>query len=144
MNCTSHPILIGLSNKEEWDRQGTSIWHERETGEMHTGFRPEDLMERHHLEDLCVDGRIILQWIFKKWNGEAWTGLIWFRIRTVEGGAFECSNDLTGSIKCGNFLTSWGTVSFLGRALFHRVSRLWLAYFLHKFCLSSFFKIIKH
>jgi hypothetical protein len=26
------------------------------------------------LEDLGLDGRIILNWIFKKWNGEAWTG----------------------------------------------------------------------
>jgi hypothetical protein len=25
------------------------------------------------------DGRIILKWIFKKQNGEAWTGLIWLR-----------------------------------------------------------------
>jgi hypothetical protein len=25
------------------------------------------------LEDLGVDGRIILKWIFSKWNGEAWT-----------------------------------------------------------------------
>jgi hypothetical protein len=24
----------------------------------------------------------ILKWIFKKWNGEAWTGLIWFRTGT--------------------------------------------------------------
>jgi len=32
-----------------------------------------------HLEDAGVDGRIILRWIFKRWN-EAWPGLIWFRI----------------------------------------------------------------
>ena len=39
---------------------------------------------KNHLEDLCVDGRI-LKWIFKKWDGEAWTGLIWLRIGTGGG-----------------------------------------------------------
>jgi hypothetical protein len=34
-----------------------------------------DLREGH-MEDPRVDGRIILKWIFNKWNGRAWTGLI--------------------------------------------------------------------
>jgi hypothetical protein len=33
------------------------------------------------LEHPGVDGRIILRWIFMKWDG-AWTGLIWLRIVT--------------------------------------------------------------
>jgi hypothetical protein len=36
----------------------------------------------YHLEDPDVDGRIILRWIFKKWDVEAWTGSNWLRVRT--------------------------------------------------------------
>ena len=37
-------------------------------------------MERNHLEDLNVDGIIILRWILKQWDGEAWTGLNWLKM----------------------------------------------------------------
>jgi hypothetical protein len=56
--------------------------HAWETGEVHGEIWSGDLSERDHLEDLGADGRIVLIWIFKKLDGEAWTGLIWLRIGT--------------------------------------------------------------
>jgi hypothetical protein len=32
--------------------------------------------------DPSVDGRIILEWIFRKWDVGVWTGLGWLRIET--------------------------------------------------------------
>jgi hypothetical protein len=38
-------------------------------GEAHEGFCWENLREGDHLEDPGVDGRIMLKWIFEKWEG---------------------------------------------------------------------------
>jgi len=38
-------------------------------GEVHTGFWWGNLTERGHLEDLDIDGRTIIKWIFKKLDG---------------------------------------------------------------------------
>ena len=35
---------------------------------------------KNHLEDQGVDGRIILRWIFRKWNVRVWAGSMWLRI----------------------------------------------------------------
>jgi hypothetical protein len=39
-------------------------------------------MEKDHLIDLGVDARIILEWICKKWDEQAWTEMFWLRIQT--------------------------------------------------------------
>jgi hypothetical protein len=43
------------------------------------------------LEVQDIDGKIILKWTYEKWEEEAWTGLIWFRVGRGKG---DC--------KCGN------------------------------------------
>jgi hypothetical protein len=46
------------------------------------GFGEEKLRERDRWRDPGVNGRIILGWIFKKWDVGVRTGLGWLRIRT--------------------------------------------------------------
>jgi hypothetical protein len=61
------------------------------------------LREGDYWGDPDVDGRIILRWIFRKWEGVVGTGWSWLRIGTggerlwVRGGTF-------GFRKCGEFL----------------------------------------
>jgi hypothetical protein len=57
-----------------------------------------DLRERDHLEDQGAEWKMILKCIFIKWGGEAWTGLIWLRIKRVAG-TCECGDEPSGSIK---------------------------------------------
>jgi len=43
------------------------------------------MRKRGHLGDPDVDGRIILGWIFRKWDVGVWNGSSWFRIGTGDG-----------------------------------------------------------
>ena len=74
-----------------------------ETGEVHKGFWLGELRETDHLEDLGVDERILLNWVFKKWDGLDWSDL--------GRGTCECSNEPSGSIKGREF--QWLTEDLL-------------------------------
>ena len=63
------------------------------------GFGEENLIERDHLKD----GRIILRWIFRKWDGGH--GLDFSSAGQGQvAGYCECGIEAWGSVKCGEFL----------------------------------------
>jgi hypothetical protein len=57
---------------------------------------------RDHLEDLLVDGRVILKWIFKKCVGTC-TVLMWPRIG-INSGSCEYGNEFPGTTKYKEFI----------------------------------------
>jgi len=83
MLCTAAPNVIWImkSKRMRWVGQAAYMVDRRSVYRVWWG----ELMERDYLEDMGVDGNIILKRIFKKWNGETWTGLLWLRIGTGGG-----------------------------------------------------------
>jgi hypothetical protein len=57
------------------------VW---ERGEAYRGFWWANLKEWDHLRDPGIDGRLILRWIFRKWDVRFWTG--WRLLRIGAGG----------------------------------------------------------
>jgi len=67
------------SNHGDWN--GRDMLHMGK-GQVHTNFDWATWDQENNLEDLGVDGRILLQWIDKN-RMRAWIRLIWFRIETA-------------------------------------------------------------
>jgi len=66
------------------------------------------LRERDHLEEPGVDGRIILRWIFRKWD----EGMKWIDLAEAMDGWYAFVNavmNLRVPLSAGNFLTSCRT-----------------------------------
>jgi hypothetical protein len=64
--CVGHVVHMG-------DRRGVwDMWYIWGTGEVHTEFCCGELWTRDNLEDLGIHWRVILKWICKKWDEEAW------------------------------------------------------------------------
>jgi hypothetical protein len=70
---------------------------------VYTGFSWGNLGGTDYLDDLGVDGRLILKWIFRKWDVGVSTGSNRLRIGTGTR-TCKCVNELSSSIKCGEFL----------------------------------------
>jgi hypothetical protein len=79
------------------------------------------LRERDHLEDQGVEGRIILRWIFRRWDG----GMDWIDLtqdRDRWQGIVNGVMYLRVPQNAGNFLTRREPVSFSRRTRLHGVS----------------------
>jgi len=61
------------------------MWRVRGRERRVQGFWWGNLRDRGHWGDPGADGRIILRWIFRKWDVGVWTGSSWLRIGTGGG-----------------------------------------------------------
>ena len=86
-------FLVGnmqnISAELKFEKYRSSVFGPRDCGlssrEGCAWFWWGDLRERDHWGDPDVDGRIILRWIFRKWEGVVGTGWSWLRIGTGGG-----------------------------------------------------------
>jgi hypothetical protein len=73
---------LGHQIKED-EMSGTSSTHGR--GDKSQKLLLVNVKGRDHLENSRVDGRIILEWILKKYDGKVWNGFIWLGVGTGGG-----------------------------------------------------------
>jgi len=79
--CSSNIVRLIKLRRVRWARHVASMGDRRGVYRFWWG----NLRVIVHLGDSGVDGRIILRWIFRKWDVGVWTGSSWLRIGTVGG-----------------------------------------------------------
>ena len=79
--CSANIVRLITSRRMRW------AGHVARTGEGRGVYRVfnGETEGKNHLGDPGADGRIILGWIFRKWDVGVWTGLSWPRIETGGG-----------------------------------------------------------
>jgi hypothetical protein len=75
LDCSPTIVHVIKYRRMRWARHVAHMGR----GETCTGFCGKTGGKVGHWGHSGVDGRIILRWIFRKWDVGVWTGLSWFR-----------------------------------------------------------------
>ena len=79
--CSPNIVRVIKSRRMRWAGHVARMGRVEACTEFWWGNR----RERDHLEDPAIDGRIILRWIFRKWDVGLCVGSSWLRIGTGGG-----------------------------------------------------------
>jgi hypothetical protein len=90
-------------------------------GERHTGFWWGNLKERGHVEDVGIDGRVILKWILRKWDAGMDLSCV-AQARNRWPAVVKAVMNLWIAQNAENIVSSCRTTSFSRRSLLHGVN----------------------
>ena len=79
--CSPNIVGVIKSRRMRWAGHVARMGRRRELYRVVVG----NLRERDHWGEPGADGRIMLRWIFRKWDVGVWTGSSWLRIGTGGG-----------------------------------------------------------
>jgi hypothetical protein len=96
----SLPKINRMFKYDGWDWRGK--WHVWGEGRGVYRVLLGNMREREHLEDLGVDGSVMVKWAFKNSDGRAWPGLIWLGMGTADRLLWTRYGS-PGTIKSGEF-----------------------------------------